>query len=393
MQSKPLKEGSYRAVLTLNKAEGIELPFNFLLTYERKKPILLIRNADERIRVDEISQKGDSFIIRMPVFDTEFKVKRRGDTLEGYWQNNYRKEKNKIPFKAVWGDDRRFLFETGKSDPVFEGKWQVTFSPNSDAQSKAIGLFHHVEQTDLVTGTFLTETGDYRYLEGVKHGNRLWLSCFDGSHAFLFTAIHENGQLTNGKFYSGAHWQESWTGIRNETFQLSDPDEITLVKDKSIPLQFTFPNLEGKKISLSDERYKNKAVIVQIMGSWCPNCMDESAYFSELYKQYRPQGLEIIALAFEKTTEFDKAVKQVSRLKSRFGIDYAILLTLQSGKDKAGEVLPMLNQISSFPTTLFLNKEHQIIKVHTGFSGPATGADYRLFKERTESLIQQLLKN
>jgi thiamine pyrophosphokinase len=119
--------------------------------------------------------------------------------------------------------------------------------------------------------------------------------------------------------------------------------------------------------------------------------MDESAYLSQLYKQYSGKGLEIIALAFEKTTDFEKAQKQVMRLKTKLAIDYDILITGQTGKDKASETLSALNKISAFPTTIYLNKQHQVVKIYTGFSGPATGNGYTIFKQQTEALITKLL--
>ncbi|WP_317899052.1 TlpA disulfide reductase family protein [Aurantibacillus circumpalustris] len=391
LYSKKLKEGNYRGVLFLNEEAGIELPFNFTVIYKNKKPIIEIRNADERITIDEITIIGDSVNFKMPIFDTEFKTVLAGRDLEGVWINNYKTQKNKIKFKATFGETKRFLFTPEEPNPLFEGKWEVTFSPNEKESSKAIGIFKHLEQTDYITGTFLTETGDYRYLEGIKNGNQLFLSAFDGSHAFLFTAEYSNETLS-GTFYSGSSWQESWIGKRNPTFKLRDAEEISFAKNKDEKLNFSFPNLEGKQISLSDKRYENKPVVVQIMGSWCPNCMDESAYFSTIYKLYKDQGLEIIALAFEKTTDFEKAKKQVARLKTRLNIDYEILITQQTGKDKASETLTALNKITAFPTTLFLNKEHKVVKVHTGFNGPATGNEYVIFKQRTENLIKNLLK-
>lgn len=388
--SKKLKEGTYRAVLFIN--ETTELPFNFDVKYEKKKLRIIIRNADEKITVDEITIKGDSVNFKMPVFDTEFRTKLIGDTLQGVWINHYRTSSNIMRFKAVFGESRRFLFPTGQNNPVFEGKWETTFSPNTKDSSKAIAVFHHQEQTDFVTGTFLTETGDYRYLEGMKHENKLYLSCFDGSHAFLFTVEYKNGELVNGKFYSGIHWQENYTAKRNDNFKLANAEEITLVKNKNEPMNFSFLNTEGKQISLNDTRYQNKAVIVQIMGSWCPNCMDESRYFAEVYKQYKNQGLEIIALAFEKTTDFEKAKAQVQRMKKRLNVEYEILITQQTGKQQASETLSALNNISAFPTAIFLNKQHLVAAVHTGFSGPATGNEYELFKQHTEALIKNLLK-
>jgi len=386
-----LKPGTYRATLLLNAENNVELPFNFDVKYNGKKPVIIIKNADERITVEEIIIKGDSVNFKMPVFDTEFKTVLKGDTLIGVWINHYRKEKNVIPFKAVYNQTNRFNLAPGKANPYFEGNWEATFSPGTNDSSKAIGVFHHMEQTDFLTGTFLTETGDYRYLEGMKHGNKLYLSCFDGSHAFLFIAKHTESQF-KGKFYSGSHWEENWVATQNQNFKLRNADEITFLKNKDDKLNFSFPNLNKKIISINDKKYENKPLIIQVMGSWCPNCMDESAYLSQIYKQYSKQGIEIIALAFEKTTDFEKSVKQVKRLKDKFKIDYEILITGQMGKDKASETFSALNKISAFPTTLFLNKQHQVVKINTGFSGPATGIKYEELKAEMESQIKLLLK-
>jgi thiol-disulfide isomerase/thioredoxin len=390
-----LKAGTYRATLRLNEESNIELPFNFEVIYKSKKPNIIIRNGDERITVDEIIISADSVKFKMPVFDTEFKCVQKGNNLEGVWINHYRKEKNVLKFTAVFNNTSRFNFAAEKNNKnfigEFEGKWEVTFSPGNVDSSKAIGVFHHVEQTDFLTGTFLTETGDYRFLEGVKNSNKLYLSCFDGSHAFLFMAEIKDEKL-EGKFYSGAHWQEDWIAKRNTGFKLKNAEEITFVKNKEETINFTFSGLDKKNVSLSDKKFENKPVILQVMGSWCPNCMDESEYLSGIYSQYKGAGLEIIALAFEKTSEFEKAKVQVSRLIKRYNMDYTVLLAMQTGKEKASESLSFLNKIIAFPTTIFLNRKHQVVKVHTGFSGPATGNDYREFKQSTEAFIKNLLK-
>ena len=388
--SAKLKPGTYRGVLVLDTVNKIELPFNFEVS-KGKKPKIIIKNATEEIIVDEINIKGDSVNFKMPVFDTEFRTKLVGKNLQGVWINHYRKEKNVIPFRAEYNNPNRFSFAPGKINPYFEGRWEATFSPGKPDSSKAIGIFNHLEQTDYIYGTFLTETGDYRFLEGMKVTNKLYLSCFDGSHAFLFIASHYDGKF-KGMFYSGAHWKEEWVAIKNDNFKLRDAEEITTANDPNAKLDFTFPNLEGKKISLTDKKFENKPVVLQLMGSWCPNCMDESNYLGGIYKQYQKQGLEIIALAFEKTEDLAIATKNVTRLKKRFDLEYEILLTQLAGKEKASETFPALNKITAFPTTIFLNKEHKIVKIHTGFSGPATGNEYLVFKQRTENLINQLIK-
>jgi thiol-disulfide isomerase/thioredoxin len=385
-----LKPGIYRGVLVLDTVNKIELPFIFEVT-KGKKPKIIIKNAQEKIMVDEISIKGDSVNFKMPVFDTEFRTRLVGKNLQGVWINHYRKEKNIIPFRAEFNNPNRFPFVPGKQNPYFEGRWETTFSPGKPDSSKAIGVFNHQESTDYIYGTFLTETGDYRFLEGMKVVNKLYLSCFDGSHAFLFIATHSDDKFT-GTFYSGAHWKEDWIAVKNENFKLRDAEEITTANDPNAKLNFTFPNLEGTKISLTDKKFENKPVIIQIMGSWCPNCMDESNYLGDVYKQFQKQGLEIIALAFEKTDDLEIAKKNVGRLKKKFDLQYEILLTQLTGKEKASETFPVLNKITAFPTTIFLNKEHKIVKIHTGFSGPATGNEYLVYKQRTENLINQLIK-
>jgi peroxiredoxin len=383
-----LKPGTYRGVLRLKP--GVELPFNFEVKYEKRKPFIIIRNAEERITVDEIRITRDSVNFKMPGFDTEFRTARKGDNLEGEWINHYRTTANRIRFTAEYGNDKRFITGSGDTVPLFNGKWSVVFSPGKQDSTRAIGRFMHHEQTELITGTFLTETGDYRFLEGVQDGNSIRLSCFNGSWAFLFTAILDGDGL-QGTFYSGAHWQEPWRARRDEAAVLRDAESITFVKDKNAALTFTFTDTDGRQISLSDERYRGKPVIVQLMGSWCPNCMDESRYLKELFAQYNPRGLEMIGVAFEKTTDVAKAAMQARRMKERLGIPYPVLVTGETGKSAAAAAFPQLNAVTAFPTTLFLDRSHTIAAVHTGFSGPATGSGYTKLQAHYESIIHTII--
>lgn len=389
--SKKPKAGIYRGVLTIDASKGLEVPFNFELKYHKKKPVIVINNADERITVDEITVKKDSFNFKMPVFDTEFRTKLVEDHLEGVWINHYKSTANRMPFKATFGESRRFLYTPGKANPVFEGRWETFFSPGSKDSSRAVALFHHLEQTDYVTGTFLTETGDYRYLEGMRNGTTLYLSTFDGSHAYLFVAELKDGNL-QGKFYSGLTWSEPWTAKLNPEAKLRGTDPGRILKSKATQISFSFPDLNGKLVQIGDEKYKNKVVIVQIMGSWCPNCLDESRYFTELYDKFRAEGLEIVALAFERTDDYETARARLVRLKERVGINYDLLVTRLSTKDEAAKAIPGLDRIEAFPTTLILDRQHYVALVHSGFSGPATGEDYLLYKQETEAMIRQLLK-
>lgn len=388
-----LKTGPWRGVFTLSeKRNEIILPFNFDVSYIKKKPIIVIRNAEEKIRVTEITYVKDSVIFKMPVFDSEFRTRLKNDTLTGVWINHSKKEKNIISFEAYFGERARFLSDKNAS-VNFSGRYEVTFNAKKEDEYKAIGIF---KQTgNKVTGTFLTETGDYRYLEGVAQNNNVALSCFDGSHAFLFFAHSAklNGLADSlfGKFFSGVSGKEDWIAIRNEKFELKDPESITYLKNPDEKVSFSFPNLNKQMVSLSDEKFENKVVIIQIMGSWCPNCMDETAYFAKVYKQYKSKGLEIVALAYERTDDFEKAKNNVLRSKKKFGADYEFLITGLSGSAKASESLPFLSKVNAFPTTIILDRNHKVKSIYTGFSGPATGKAYEQYKLKTESLILELL--
>lgn len=384
--------GIYRGVLTLNASGDLELPFSFELRYKGRKPQITIMNADERIVVTEINIKGDSVNFRMPVFDTEFRTVATAQGFDGVWINHYRKNERVLKFRATRGDSGRFRRPTHPATTRIEGRWRCVFSAGTKQETPAVAIFHHIEQTNNVSGTFLTETGDYRYLEGVVSGDTLLLSAFDGSRAYLFTAMVRNDSLVKGMFYSGSHWQEPFSGVRDEGYTLRDPKSITGLRDTAATIGFSFPDTKGKVVSLSDRKFRDKPVIVQLMGSWCANCMDESRYLAELYSNYKKQGLEIVALAYEKTNDREKALKQVKRMKERLELPYDVLITGATGKDEAGRTMPQLSGVTAFPTTLFLDRNHRVVRIFTGFSGPATGTEYEKFRNETAELINRLLK-
>ncbi|MEO6167193.1 MAG: TlpA disulfide reductase family protein [Chitinophagales bacterium] len=379
-----IQAGIWRGVLTTN---GGELPFNFETKYVGGQLQIEIMNGEERIKVSEISIADDSVIIQLPVFDSEFRLKYTPQTLTGLWINHSRKTNNVFPFKAEYGKQFRFTPETLRPVDNVSGRWEVDFSKGTADSSKAIGVFN--QSGNELTGTFLTTSGDYRYLAGTVQGNEFLLSCFDGSHAFLFLATIDPGGVLHGMYYSGNHWQEPWTAHRNSDFELPDPSTLLSLKTGYDKLAFSFPDLSGNLVSLSDKQFQNKVVMVQVLGSWCPNCMDEMAYFSPLYDQYHINGLEIIGLAYEKAVG-EKAVQNVDRLKKRFNVQYTILIAGQPGSD-AIKTLPMLSGMFAYPTTFFIDRKGSLRKIYSGINGPATGNAYEKWKDDTRGLVEKLL--
>lgn len=381
---KEFKAGVYRASLAIKDQK--ELPFVFKVDSTKQ---MTIYNAEEKIQVDDISIKGDSVFIKMPVFDAQIAavINDKGNLRGSYTKG----PKNvKVPFEAIYDVHFRYPTTSTTHNPI-EGNWEVTFSPNTEDSYKAKGVFKD-GLDNKITGTFLTETGDYRFLEGVLDEERLSLSCFDGAHAFLFDGLVKNDSITSGMFYSGNHYKEPWVAVKNDTYELSDPNTLTYLKEGYDKIEFSFPGLNGKEVSLNDARFKGKAVIIQIMGSWCPNCLDESKYLSQFYATNKSDDLEIVALAFENAKTIDKAISNLTRLKDKIGIEYPILIaqTKSASKKLAAEKLPMLNHILSYPTTIFIDKKGVVRKIHTGFSGPATGDKYVEFTKEFEAFVLKL---
>jgi thiol-disulfide isomerase/thioredoxin len=130
---------------------------------------------------------------------------------------------------------------------------------------------------------------------------------------------------------------------------------------------------------------------VQIMGSWCPNCMDETNFLSPWYRKNRERGVEIIGLAYEKNPDFSVSAPKLKKMITRFGIEYNVLLAGQNDKAKASLTLPMLNRVLAFPTTIFIDRNGKVRKIHTGFSGPGTGEYYTQFVEEFEQFVDKLV--
>lgn len=381
-----LKQGTWRATIEI---QGQQLPFNFeLVNDEQGGYDLYIRNAGEKLLLDEVAVSGDSVDIGLHIFDANIKAVIKGDTLQGEFIKNYEKDYN-IPFLAVYG--QAYRFEPSKDTtniPDFNGKYSVNFISENDT-TPAIGIF--TQHRDSVTGTFLTETGDYRYLQGNVANGMLQLSTFDGNHAYIFTASKQADGKLMGEFYSGKNHMEFWTGEKNDQAALADPESLTYLKKGYEKIEFSFPDVNGRLVTLNDEKYKNKVVILQLFGTWCPNCMDETKFLSPWYDQNKQRGVEIIGLAYERKPDFEYASNRVKKMTGKFGVQYDFVIAGTNDKAKASETLPQLNRVVAFPTTIFIGKDGKVKKIHTGFSGPGTGVYYDQFVQHFNETVNELL--
>ncbi|MBT6210432.1 MAG: TlpA family protein disulfide reductase, partial [Woeseia sp.] len=157
--------------------------------------------------------------------------------------------------------------------------------------------------------------------------------------------------------------------------------------------EFEFPNEDGVMISIDDEKYRDKVLIVTVAGTWCPNCNDEARFLAPFHKKYRDDGLEIVALLFEHFDDADLAAQQARNFKQKFDIEYDTLIAGISDKTEAAKKLPALSAVLAFPTTIFIDRAGQVRQIHTGFVGPGTGEHYvslqNSFTELTTTLLTE----
>jgi thiol-disulfide isomerase/thioredoxin len=370
------------AEVSVGAEEGDFLPFLFDVVYDNVQDFHVeLINGDERIVIDDIeygrdkATAKDTIIINFTVFDSYIKAIYEENIMEGSYHVNYR-DNYSIPFKAVHGQN--FLFSTDKkNDPVnIQGKWAVTFEVDTEDEYPAIGEFYQKE--DKLSGTFLTETGDYRYLTGQIISDKFYLSTFDGSHAFLFKGkVLDDGSIS-GIFRSGTHYKTPWIAYKDENAKLSGAYDLTKLKTSNKKLDFTFKGLDGNEISLSDPKYEGRPKLIQIFGTWCPNCMDETKFLLEYLNKNEDLPLEVIAIGFGRYKDDKKSVASLKRFKSKLEIPYDVLYGGYYNKKDASDKFPILEKIISYPTLLFVNRENEVVKIYTGFTGPAT-SEYPTF--------------
>jgi thiol-disulfide isomerase/thioredoxin len=389
VHAQTLKPGAWRGAL--ERTDGNEIAFNFDVKQTNGKSVFIIHNAAERLEVKDISFVGDSCFINMPVFESQFRLKVVNNSeLTGLWIRGSAAKNLVVPFKAVWGKTDRYP-AMAKATYNVSGRWATSFL-STDGNEQAIAEL--VQNGQKVTGTFLTTTGDYRYQEGVVNGDSLQMSGFDGGHAYYFSAkIKDARHLSDGLFVSGPVYKQSWIAERNDTATLPKNDAAMYVKQGEEKLDFSFTDLNGKKVSINDERFKNKVVVIQIMGSWCPNCMDETAFLSKFYEKNKNRGIEMIALAYEYSEDFQRSQKSLLKFQQHFNVQYPILITGVKASDtlRTQKTLPQLTPIKTFPSTVFVGKDGKVKKIDTGFNGPGTGVHYEEYKKEFNEIVDELL--
>lgn len=375
--------GKYRAEMITK--DGSILPFNFEFLKKSEQLIMKVENGEETLIYDEIRIESDSIKIFMPPFDAIIIVKAEGEYLNG----RYLKEESGIEtqFRAFLSHQPKFNSNTSANINL-NGKFKTEFRP--EKPYPGLGLF--TQNGNLISGTFKKNSGDTRYLSGIVSGDSIYMSTFDGAHPYLIKAVKIGDTIKGNLYYQSNSITKFWM-VSDDNYELPNKKELTKLKEGYNTIDFSFKNTKGEIINLSDNEFKNKVKVIQIMGTWCPNCLDETQFFLSYLKENKFEDLSFIALSFEAAKTEEKAMKRVQSLIDRFDIPYPILLAQYGSTDTklASEKLPMLDEIRAYPTTILVDKKGNVKSIYTGFDGPATGKAFKNFTTEFDKEIKKLL--
>ncbi len=387
----PVEPGTWRGVLDI---PGGELPFGLELTRrqegERETWQASLVNGANRLEITDVRVNGGRLEMSIPGYVNIVRARMRRDRLEGNFTLVDRGGgEREIPFVARRGESHRFFAEPHTDNADVSGRWSVTFTDATGAKVPAIAEFR--QRFHEVTGTFLTTMGDYGYLAGEMRDDRLYLSTFDGARAYLLHAALTPQDELHGTSWSAGGEQQQFVARRDEAAELDDPYAITRIRDDTWSLGFTYPDENGKAVSLADPRFRGKVVLVTMDGSWCPNSQDAAAFLATLYRAERERGLEVVALMFEHSAEFEQAARSVKALRAAHGVEFATLIAGVADKERVAASFPQLSQVHAFPTTLFIDRRGRVRRIHTGFDGPASGRHYDEMIETFTDTVNELL--
>ena len=382
-----LKDGIWRGQLSVKDNQA---PFLFeVKNAKTQQATVILMNGEERVELKGVICRGDSVIIPIESYDAVIKAAVSGDKLQGRFLKNYIPNDPGVIFQAQFNNTNRFTSVPNPIDVPVDGKWDVLFVEDKGDTTHNVGVFKTKDH--VVTGSILTNSGDMRFLEGTYTATGVLLSAFAGLSPYLIELNFIGKDRFEGTFYT-TRGKTKLIGTRNDKAGLADPYSLTKMKPGKETLSFKLPNIMGQQISLGDERYKNKVVIVSILGSWCPNCLDEMKYLAPWYKANNNRGVEIVGLSFERKDDFAYAKAAISRLKVKYGTEYEILFAGKVGEEATSKALPEVEKVSSYPTTIFIDKKGKVRKIYTGYNGPATGLFYDEFKDEFNKLIDGLLE-
>jgi thiol-disulfide isomerase/thioredoxin len=310
----------------------------------------------------------------------QFDITRKDRELVGSWKRTGNSGATALPFTATTALPAQ---ENPAAASKFVGEWRCI----NKEEGKEIPILLMVKSDNgQISGTGIDPTGDFGAMRGQLRGEELVLSRFDGQSLSLVIAKLAGEKIT-AKVSTSPRSQFTIDGAREGT-NLPDPATVAKVAGG---LKFSFPDVQGTKLNYPSEKYAGKAVIINIMGTWCHNCQDETPFLVELYRKYQSEGLEVISLCFEAQATPDADLRAIDRFRRNQQITFPLLYAGKLEDGAPAKTITGLTNFGGYPTNIFIDRKGKIVATHTGFWGPATGEKHIAVKQEFEANIAKIL--
>ncbi len=373
--------GMWDATVT---AGGVEVPFRMQIAASGASITGTFFNGDEKMSSSAGTFDHGALSIEWDALGTKLDATVKDGELDGLYSRGGRGAP--LPFHA-----KKFVAApVGDAKvPSIAGLWVMNLPKKSSKGEDAWQLIVRQSGGE-VSAAILRVDGDTGTLTGTYRDGKFVLGHFSGARpARVEITPQADGSLLvvenrNAPVPAVRDDQAKAKGLPQPT----DPTRFTSVTDPGEPFSWSFPDLTGKIVSNSDPQFRGKVVIVDIAGSWCPNCHDETPFLVDLYRKYHDRGLEIVALSFEEAAQLNDPVRLKAFIK-HYGITYPVLV---AGEPKdASEKLPQAVNLNSFPTTFFVGRDGRVRSAHAGFPGKASGKFHEEAKQEMTHTVEQLL--
>jgi thiol-disulfide isomerase/thioredoxin len=257
---------------------------------------------------------------------------------------------------------------------------------NSDGKVAATGILEPVSgDTGLLHGFVSTDTNG---------PTRFHLSRFDGIHVLALDGEFAPDGSLKGQI-GGVKALTPFTARRSADIAAADPNalagSLTKVKDPQEPFRFSGVDQSGKTVDQNSPEFKGKPVIVDIFGTWCPNCHDEAPLLEQLYRKYQAQGLVVVGLAYEYIDDTTRDLRQIGIYRDKYGITFPLLLAGTTDQGQIEKTLPQLVHFGAYPTTVFLDRSGRVHAIHAGFAGPSTGEKYQEAQQHMDQITREIV--
>ena len=385
---KPIPERAFWTGQLL-RTDGKALPFRAFIDLQSPAPNAFFLVGQERTQIPEIQREGDSLNFIFSEYGAAMRGVLRGDR----WEGNYIRYRNKpiaIPFTAT-AESQGLSLSQPNAKPAIPllGKFQAFLRDGNTIDSTTVATFWI--KNDSVFGTLIAPDGDYGLNAGVQSGTMATLSRFTGWQAQLFE-FEQTGSSWSGTFYVRNDSPVQLTLEPNlESMEKVASNKETKIANPGIPFVFSGITAEGDSLTNASSRFKGKALIVDIMGTWCHNCMDESPVLQQLYAEYKDKGLEIVGLSFEITDEVSQAKRNIGLYQKRFGLTFPLLYCGSTdNKYVDPQLRAQMKNFYAYPTALFIDKKGKVQFIHVGFRGPGTGEEFQAEVNHLYDIVKKL---